>query len=178
MNRELVARLGGLVSAEDAPAAVASVYAPDATFTGSAPLGTVTGVDAIAAFYASVGDAFGGVSRTPLLTAMYRDDSNGHDVLTVLGTWSGTMEGDWLGLSASGRRHEFRSIEVHRVSDGRVVDTVAMLDLLDLAVQCGAADPRLGARSTGAWPAPRAPRAGDGAGFFMRRRTGARTKHF
>jgi len=163
VNRELVTRLGGLASAGDAPTAVASVYANDATFTGSAPLGTVTGVDDIAAFYASVGDAFGGFARTPLLAATYRDDSTGHDVLTVLGTWSGTMEGDWLGLSASGRRHEFRSVEVHRVSDGHVVDTVAMLDLLDLAVQCGVADPRLAARSTGAWPAPRASRAGDGA---------------
>ena len=163
MNRDLVARLGGLASAVDAPTAVASVYAHDATFTGSAPLGTVKGVDAIAAFYASVGEAFGGFTRTPLLTATYRDASSGHDVLTVLGTWGGTMKGDWLGLPASGRRHEFRSIDVHRVSDGQVVDTVAMLDLLDLAVQCGSADARLAERSTGPWPAPRDPRAGDGA---------------
>jgi predicted ester cyclase len=161
VNRELVARLGGLASAEDVPAAVASVYALDATFTGSAPLGALSGTDAITSFHGSVSAAFGGFTRKPLLSATYRDASTGHDVLTVLGTWSGTMTGDWLGLSASGCRREFRSIEVHRVSDGHVVDTVTMLDLLDLAVQCGAADPRFAARSTALWPAPRTPSAGD-----------------
>jgi len=163
VNRELVARLGGLASAGDVPAAVASVYAHDATFTGSAPLGAVTGTDAIASFHRSVAAAFDGFTRTPLLTATYRDASTGNDVLTVLGTWGGKMTGDWLGLSASGRRHEFRSIEVHRVSDGHVVDTVAMLDLLDLAVQCGVADPRFAERSTAPWPAPHTPSAGDAA---------------
>ena len=163
MSAELVARLGGLAAAEDVPGAVASVYAPDATWMGSAPLGCLSGADAIASFHGSVSAAFDGFLRRPLLTATYRDAVTGQDVLTVLGTWSGTMKGGWLGLPASGRRHEFRSVEVHRVSGGRVVDTVAMLDLLDLAVQCGAADPRFAARSTGPWPAPRSPHDGDAA---------------
>lgn len=163
MNQEFLARLGGLASAEDVTAAVASVYAPDATWTGSAPLGSRSGVAAIAALHGSVASAFEGFVRQSLLTSVYADAAAGCEVLTVLGTWSGTMKGDWLGLTASGRRHEFRSIEVHRVRDGHVVDTVAMLDLLDLAVQCGAADPRLAARVSAPWPAPRTSRDGDAA---------------
>lgn len=163
MSTDLVARLGGLASSDDVREAVAGAYAPDATWTGSAPLGTMSGVGAIAAFYGSAAAAFDGLIRTPLLTASYRDEASGHDVLAVLGFWGGTMRGDWLGLPATGRRHEIRSVEVHRLSGGRVVDTVAMLDLLDLAVQCGAADARFVARSSGPWPGPSAPPNGDAA---------------
>lgn len=161
MTNDLVARLGRLAAGPDAETAIAEVYAPGAVWTGSAPMGTHVGVEAISSFQSTFAASFADATREPLRATWHVED--GVDVLTVLGAWTATMRQPWRGIPASGGRHTLRSLEVHRVVEDRVVDTVWMLDLLDLAVRRGVADPRLTARSNGPWPAPRIAPEGDGA---------------
>jgi predicted ester cyclase len=45
------------------------------------------------------------------------------DVVTVIGRVRGTHTGELLGIAPTGRAIEFKAIAVHRVSDGRIVES-------------------------------------------------------
>ena len=152
---ELVAALGRNLSAAE----VGRLYADGATWFGSDPLGTHRGAPAIAGHFASMAASWDGVGREPLLA--FETEADGGRSLVVVGAWQGRLVAPWRGLPASGRTHRVRSLEVHRLEDGRVSESTVMLDLLDLAAQCGRWS-RSGAKGTGEpWPGPGRVLAGD-----------------
>jgi steroid delta-isomerase-like uncharacterized protein len=53
-------------------------------------------------------------------------------------TWRGVHSGDMAGVPATGRSVELTGINMFRVSDGRVVEQWAQLDMLGLLQQIGA----------------------------------------
>jgi predicted ester cyclase len=53
-------------------------------------------------------------------------------------TWRGIHSAELAGVSATGRSVELRGINIFRVSDGRVVEQWAQLDMLGLLQQIGA----------------------------------------
>ena len=57
------------------------------------------------------------------------------DIITVLGTVTGRHTGEIYGLPASGRDVSFGGIAVHRVSDGKIVESWQMADRLSLVQQ-------------------------------------------
>ncbi len=57
------------------------------------------------------------------------------DVVTVIGRVSGTHTGEILGQIATGRDISFKAIAVHRVEDGRIVESWQSSDRLDLLKQ-------------------------------------------
>lgn len=136
-----------------ARAAVSGLYAEDAAWRGAHPLNEMRGVAAIA------GDVW-----EPLLAAMpdlerrdlilvgggYED----RDYVAAVGHYCGTFAGDWLGIPATGRAVYLRYGEVHRVRDGRIVESTCLWDVLDLVRQAGhwPLAPSLGAE--GMWPGP------------------------
>jgi predicted ester cyclase len=52
-------------------------------------------------------------------------------------TGSGTMKGDFLGMSATGRRATWSEIHIGRVADGRLIEHWGLVDQLGLFVQLG-----------------------------------------
>ena len=57
------------------------------------------------------------------------------DVVTVIGTITGTHTGEMFGYPATGRAVEFSAIAVHRIADGRIVESWQMPDRLSLIEQ-------------------------------------------
>ncbi|MEM7710825.1 MAG: ester cyclase [Pseudomonadota bacterium] len=57
------------------------------------------------------------------------------DVVTVIGRITGTHTGELLGVPATGRPVEFGTIVVHRIEEGRIVESWISSDRLDLMEQ-------------------------------------------
>ena len=57
------------------------------------------------------------------------------DVVTVIGTLTGTHTGEMFGYPATGREVEFSAIAVHRIDDGGIVESWQMPDRLTLVEQ-------------------------------------------
>lgn len=60
------------------------------------------------------------------------------DLVVTRLTITGTHRGDFLGVPATGRRLRFAGLDVHRVADGRVVESWHVEDLLGALGQLGA----------------------------------------
>lgn len=63
------------------------------------------------------------------------------DWVAVRTTASGTHEGEFLGIPPTGRAVEFRTVDIHRVVDGRIVETRHVEDLLSVLIQVGGFSP-------------------------------------
>jgi steroid delta-isomerase-like uncharacterized protein len=53
-------------------------------------------------------------------------------------TWSGTHEGSFLGISATGRRITVKGMVIDRLADGRMADSRILMDTLGMMQQLGA----------------------------------------
>ena len=134
-------------------AALAGAYHPDAEWRGSHPLNEVRGLDAIAAtVWAPLHAAFPDLERrdTILVGGTFEDR---HYVATV-GHYCGTFRKPWLTIPATGRPVYIRYGEVHQVIDGRIAQTTALIDVLDVIRQAGfwPLAPSLGTEEQ--WPCP------------------------
>ncbi len=63
------------------------------------------------------------------------------DRVAVRSTATGTHEGEFLGILPTGRAVEFQTIDIHRVADGRIVETYHVEDLLSVLIQVGGFSP-------------------------------------
>lgn len=61
--------------------------------------------------------------------------------VAVRSTGTGTHEGVFLGVAGTGRTVEFQTIDIHRVEDGRIVETYHVEDLLSVLIQVGGFSP-------------------------------------
>ena len=64
--------------------------------------------------------------------------SEGNTVTTPL-TFTGTHKGDLMGIPASGKSVEFRGINVHQITDGKIIGGESIIDMMGLMQQIGAA---------------------------------------
>ena len=60
------------------------------------------------------------------------------DKVVTRKTFSGTHQGDWMGVPASGREVSFGAIDIVRMDGDQVVEHWAQFDMLTLAQQIGA----------------------------------------
>lgn len=63
------------------------------------------------------------------------------DQVVVRSTATGTHEGEFLGIPPTGRVVKFQTIDIHRIADGRIVETYHVEDLLSVLIQVGAFSP-------------------------------------
>ena len=152
--REALRRL-----AEDTPSNVEAlldaIYSPEARWRGSHPLNEMTGREAIAArVWRPLLHAFPDLERREIILVGGRSAVNGQAMVASVGHYCGTFARDWLGIPATGGTAYLRFGEVHQVADGRIVETTALWDLLDLMRQAGVwpVAPSLGVEEQ--WPAP------------------------
>jgi steroid delta-isomerase-like uncharacterized protein len=59
------------------------------------------------------------------------------DIVTTVATGSGTMQGDFAGMPASGKHAEWREVHVSRVRDGKIVEHWGAVDQAGMLTQLG-----------------------------------------
>ena len=154
-KRRLYRALYDLVASEDSELRhrLDALYVPDAAWRGSHPLNELQGVDAIQGIvWQPLKHAFPDLERRDLIFVGGRYRSQ--ELVAAMGHYCGTFRRDWLGIPATGRPVYLRYGEVHRVEDGRIVQSSCLWDVLDLIRQAGFRPlaPSLG--SEGMWPGP------------------------
>ena len=139
----------GLLSAFAAGAPAAEIYAPEARLDAGHPWGWVEGVAAIGAWRDELHAAIPNLARRDLILvggenrADPRFDRNvglprAPRIVAALGHYAGTMTGPLRGIPAAGAPVLLRYGEAHWIEGGRLLESRTILDLMDLARQCGA----------------------------------------
>jgi steroid delta-isomerase-like uncharacterized protein len=59
------------------------------------------------------------------------------DKVWAYGTYSGTHQGDWLGIPATGKSYRFHAVDIFRVQDGKLAEHWDVLDVYSLFKQLG-----------------------------------------
>ena len=126
--RELVRRLhAALLDARD-PDVVDDFFAPDFVSHNNPP-GFPPGVEGVKRFFTMFRDAFPDVSVA--VDEMVVDG----DRVAVATTFTGTHEGELMGMAPSGRRVSVTGIDIVRVSGGRIVEHRGLTDMVGLMRQ-------------------------------------------
>jgi steroid delta-isomerase-like uncharacterized protein len=74
----------------------------------------------------------------PDLSATNEDVLVAGDKVTVRSTARGTHQGPFLGIPPTGKQVEFMTIDIHRIENGKIVETWHIEDLLSVIFQLGA----------------------------------------
>jgi steroid delta-isomerase-like uncharacterized protein len=101
----------------------------------AAPPGFPTGREGAKQFAAMMRSAF------PDLHLTIEDMIAEGDKVVMRSTWSGTHEGEFMGIPATGRRVTVSAIDISRVADGRMVEHWEQSDALGLMQQLGVVPP-------------------------------------
>ncbi len=105
------------------------------TVDHAAPEGFPTGREGAKYFATMMRSAF------PDLHLTIEDMISEEDKVVVRSTWSGTHEGEFMGIPATGRRVTVSQIDISRVADGRMVEHWGQFDALGLMQQLGVVSP-------------------------------------
>ena len=132
---------------------LAELYHKGARWRGSHPLDEMDGLDAIETnVWRPLLRSFPDLERRDLIFCggSYED----RDYVAAMGHYCGTFRKDWLTIPATGRPIYLRYGEVHRIEDGKIVESTCLWDLLDVIRQAGfwPIAPSLG--TEGMWPGP------------------------
>jgi steroid delta-isomerase-like uncharacterized protein len=101
----------------------------------AAPPGFPTGREGAKQFAAMMRSAF------PDLHLTIEDMISEGDKVVMRSTWSGTHEGEFMGIPATGRRVTVSAIDISRVADGKMVEHWEQSDALGLMQQLGVVPP-------------------------------------
>lgn len=63
------------------------------------------------------------------------------DIVAFRATETGTHEGEFMGIEPTGERYEVTGNVMHRLENGKLVETWACFDMLGLFTQLGAVEP-------------------------------------
>ncbi|PRY94869.1 putative ester cyclase [Hasllibacter halocynthiae] len=151
--RDLLLRLADGADAD-------GIYAPGAVLHVSQPWGRLAGA-AVPRFVAELRAAIPDMTRRDIVLAggTNRPDERlagprRPSLVAAIGTLSGTMRAPLRGIPATNGTVHLRYGETHAVEGGRIAESRIILDLVDLARQCGTPPlpPSLGAEHL--WPGP------------------------
>ena len=121
--------------------AIARYHAPDATWRGSHPFNECDDISRLAsAVWQPLLRAFPDLERRDLLVTggRYRTKTGAvHDLVASMGHWCGTFRAPLADIPPTGQVAMLRYGEVHRVVDGRIVQSSCLWDMLDLMMQAG-----------------------------------------
>jgi len=128
--RDLVRRLHeALLDARD-PDVVDSFFAPEFVSHNNPP-GFPSGVDGVKLFFSTFRTAF------PDITVEIDELVADGDRVAVATTFTGTHEGELMGVAATGRRVSVTGIDIVRVAGGRIVEHRGLTDIVGLMRQLG-----------------------------------------
>ena len=129
-NAELVRRLHRELLAARDPEVARGFFAPDFVSHNNPP-GFPSGVEGVTRFFAMLGAAFPDVEVTvdELFAA--------GDRVAVATTFTGTHEGELMGLAPTGRRVAVTGIDLLRIAEGRIAEHRGLTDTVGLMRQLG-----------------------------------------
>jgi steroid delta-isomerase-like uncharacterized protein len=110
------------------PDVVDSFFAPDFVSHNNPP-GFPPGVDGVKQFFAMFRDAFPDV--TVAIDELVADG----DRVAVATTFTGTHQGELMGMAPSGKRVSVTGIDIVRVAGGRIVEHRGLTDIVGLMRQ-------------------------------------------
>jgi len=67
------------------------------------------------------------------------EQSSDGDTVTTPLTFTGTHDGDLMGIPPSGKSVEIRGINYHKLADGKIIGGETVIDMMGLMQQIGAA---------------------------------------
>lgn len=140
-------------SPRNAGESLVTLYHPEAHWRGSHPLNEMDGIDAIEqTVWRPMLAALPDLERRDLIFVGGR--YHGQDFVAAMGHYCGTFQHDWLTIPATGRPLYIRYGEVHRIADGRIIESTCLWDMLDVIRQAGfwPIAPSLGVEEM--WPGP------------------------
>ncbi len=118
--------------------ALAEVCAPDVLFRLCHPFGDTTGTDAFYdKAYAPLLRAIPDLERRDTIV-MAGPTPEGHDWVGCGGYYTGSFEGPWLDIPATGHQVAMRFHEFYRFEGGKVVEFQALWDIPEVMMQAGA----------------------------------------
>lgn len=133
--------------------AVETAYHSDAQWRGSHPLNEIQSPAAISEkVWRPLKNALPNAERRD--TLLVGGHWNNVDYVGAVGMVVGTFCRDWLGIPATGGAIYLRYGEYHQVSDGKIIQSTVIFDILDFIRQAGfwPLSPSLGVEEM--WPAP------------------------
>ena len=96
------------------------------------PPNVPTGVDGVKALFTMLHNAF------PDFNATINDLIAEGEKVVVYMTWTGTQQGEWMGLPPSGNQISFDVIDIFRVADGKIQEHWGVSDNMTMMQQLGA----------------------------------------
>ncbi|MEU5774739.1 ester cyclase [Streptomyces venezuelae] len=133
-NKDTFSRLHAAMNSRDKEAvdhAVDEFFAPDVRIGTPAPTGT--------AGKQAMKDVWGRLLRAfPDLHVAVQDVIAEGDKVVCRNTVTGTHQGPYLGVAATGKSVSYEEIVIARFVDGRVAETWAVVDVLSVMRQIGA----------------------------------------
>ena len=111
---------------------VDELLTPDFVDHEEGPPGTPEGIEGVKAFVTMYREAF------PDLHATVEDMVEEGDRIAVRATFTGTHDGEFMGIPASGRKISIQAMDVVRVVDGRAAEHWGVTDVMGLMQQIGA----------------------------------------
>ena len=126
--RELVRRLHVALLEERDPAVVDDFFAADFVSHNNPP-GFPPGVDGVKRFFAMFRDAFPDVSVE--IDEIVADG----DRVAVATTFTGTHDGELMGVAPTGRRVSVTGIDILRVAGGKIAEHRGLTDIVGLMRQ-------------------------------------------
>ncbi len=129
-NAELIRRFHTELLAARDPAVVDGFFA-EGFVSHDNPPGFPPGRDGVKKFFTMFRDAFPDV--TVAIDQIVADG----DSAAVATTFTGTHEGELMGMAATGRRVSVTGIDIVRIADGRIVEHRGLTDIVGLMRQLG-----------------------------------------
>jgi steroid delta-isomerase-like uncharacterized protein len=126
--RDLVRRLHAALLDSRDPDVVDSFFAADFVSHNNPP-GFPPGVEGVKRFFSMFRDAF------PDVTVEIDEIVAEGDRVAVATTFSGTHQGELMGMAPTGRRVAVTGIDVVRVADGKIVEHRGLTDIVGLMRQ-------------------------------------------
>jgi steroid delta-isomerase-like uncharacterized protein len=96
------------------------------------PPGIPTGIEGTKIMFTMLHNAF------PDFKATIHELIAEEDKVAVFMTWSGTQQGDWMGLPPSGKPMSVHVMGIFRVADGKLVEHWGLMDSMKMMQQLGA----------------------------------------
>jgi hypothetical protein len=120
------------------------------------PFGELAGTGAVAdRIWAPLKTHWTGLQRRQMLFFAGTSEIDGTDWVVSMGLLMGLLDGDWLGIPATGRLTCLRYADFNCIQEGRITRSGFFCDIIDVMQQAGVDPLPPATAAPGIWPSPR-----------------------